>query len=96
MSAAELLELYGIADYTGQTNQGTANTDFRWLGWIEGDYECTEPGTGVLKRSLWFDEYCPWESPTWGICFRYILQIPRGMIQSMILYTLSLQYMKVS
>lgn len=35
MSATELLELYGIVDYTGQPNQGTANTDFSW---IEGDY----------------------------------------------------------
>ena len=67
MSATELLELYGIVDYTGQPNQGTANTDFSW---IEGDYESIDSGTGVLKLSLWFDEYRPWESPMWGICFR--------------------------
>ncbi len=67
MSATELLELYGIVDYTGQPNQGTVNTDFSW---IEGDYESTDSGTGVLKLSLWFDEYRPWESPMWGICFR--------------------------
>ena len=67
MSATELLELYGIVDYTGQPNQDTANTDFSW---IEGDYESTDFGTGVLKLSLWFDEYRPWESPMWGICFR--------------------------
>ena len=67
MSATELLDLYDIVDYTGQPNQGTANTDFSW---IEGDYESTTSGTGVLKLSLWFDEYRPWESPMWGICFR--------------------------
>lgn len=54
MSATDLLELYGIVDYTGRSNQGTANTDFSWL---LGEYETTSPGSGgEYMLSLYLSE----------------------------------------
>lgn len=66
MSATELLDLYGIVDYVGQS-QSEAGTD---LSWLEGDYECTESGTGVYKLSLWFDDESPLGSSNEEISFR--------------------------